>query len=113
MFRQNHHSQSLSYSASSASAVSSTLPAHPVDRHVHVQTQIDESARESAISTLSDDPFQFDDPPVSAPVFLLKRNSGYDHRGDLHHIRTHLRQIRIRNPAPELGNQIRKREDQF
>ena len=26
MFRQNHHSQSLSHSASSASAVSSTLP---------------------------------------------------------------------------------------
>ena len=47
-------------------AVSSTLPADIVDRHAHIPTQIDESDNESAVDTQSDDPFQFDDPPVTA-----------------------------------------------
>ena len=79
------------------------MPAHPVDRHVHAQTQSDESVRESAVSTLSDDPFQFADPPVTALVFLPQRNSGYDHRDALpHHIRTQLRQSGIRKPAQSM-----------
>ena len=54
----------------------------------HIPTQVDESDRESAVDAQSDDPFQFDDPLVTAPVILLQRNSGTDHRDDLpHHIR--------------------------
>ena len=41
--------------------------ADPVGAHDHVPTQFDE---ESAVDTQSDDPFQFDDPPVPAPVIL-------------------------------------------
>ena len=39
--------------------------ADPVVAHDHVPTQFEE---ESAVDTQSDDPFQFDDPPVPAPV---------------------------------------------
>ena len=50
----------------------------------------------------SDDPFQFDDPPVHAPVILSQSNPVYDHRDDLpQHIRTQL-QSRIRKPAQNL-----------
>ena len=55
-------------SAPNTPAVSSTLPTDPVDGHAHVPTQIDESDRESAVDTQSDYPFQFDDPPLTAPV---------------------------------------------
>ena len=89
-------------------AVPSTLPpdpddahshADPVVAHDHVPTQLDE---ESAVDTQSDDPFQFDDPPVPAPVILSPSNPVYDHRDDLpHHIRTQL-QSRIRKPAQNL-----------
>ena len=71
----------------------------PVVTHDHVPTQFDE---ESAVDTQSDDPFQFDDPPVPAPVILSQSNPVYDHRDDLpHHIRTQL-QSRIRKPAQNL-----------
>ena len=44
--------------------------------------------------------FQFDDPPVTAPVILPPSNPGCDHRDDLpHHIRAQLQQGRIRKPA--------------
>ena len=56
------------------SAVPPTLPADPVVAHAHVPTQIDESDRESAVDTRSDDLFQFDDPPVIAPVILPQPN---------------------------------------
>ena len=50
--------------------------------------------------TQSDDPFQFDDPPVTALVILLELNSGHDRRDDLPHlIRTQLQQSRIRKPV--------------
>ena len=53
--------------------------------------------------TPSYDPFQFDDPPVTASVIVPQRNSGYDHRDDLpHHIRTQLHQSRIRKLAQNL-----------
>ena len=39
--------------------------ADPVVAHDHAPTQFDE---ESAVDTQSDDPFQFDDPPVPTPV---------------------------------------------
>ena len=95
-------------------AVPSTLPADPVVTsevpstllsdsvvahshadavvaHDHIPTQFDE---ESAVDTQSDDPFQFDDPPVPAPVI--------HHRDDLpQHIRTQL-QSRIRKPAQNI-----------
>ena len=49
-----------------------------------------------------DDPFQFDDPPVPAPVILSQSNPVIDHRDDLpHHIRTQL-QSRIHKPAQNL-----------
>ena len=58
----------------------------PVVAHDHAPTQVDE---ESGVHTQSDDPFQFDDPPVPAPVVLSKSNPVYDHRDDLpQHIRT-------------------------
>ena len=42
-------------------------------------------------------------PPVTAPVILPQRHSGYDHRDDLpHHIRAQLQQSRIRKPAQSL-----------
>ena len=70
--------------------------ADPVVAHDHVPTQFDE---ESAVNTQSDDPFQFDDPPVPALVILSQSNPVYDHRDDLpHHIRTQL-QSQIRKPA--------------
>ena len=73
--------------------------AGPVVAHDRVPTQFDE---ESAVDTLSDDPFQFDDPPVPAPVILSKSNPVYDHRDDLpQHIRTQL-QSQIRKPAQNL-----------
>ena len=73
--------------------------AEPVVAHDHAPTQFDE---ESAVDTQSDDPFQFDDPPVPAPVILSQSNPVYDHRDDLpHHIRTQL-QSRIRKPAQNL-----------
>ena len=73
--------------------------ADPVVAHDRVPTQFDE---ESAVDTQSDDPFQFDDPPVHAPVILSQSNPVYDHRDDLpHHIRTQL-QSRIRKPAQNL-----------
>ena len=73
--------------------------ADPVVAHDHIPTQFDE---ESAVDTQSDDPFQFDDPPVPAPVILSQSNPVYDHRDDLpHHIRTQL-QSRIRKPAQNL-----------
>ena len=57
---------------------------------------------ESAVDTQTDDPFQFDDPPVPAPVILSQSNPVYDHRDNLpHHIRTQL-QSRIRKPAQNL-----------
>ena len=53
--------------------------------------------------TQSDDPFQFDDPPGTAPVILPQSNPGYDHRDDLpHHIRAQLQQSRIRKLAQNL-----------
>ena len=77
--------------------------ADPVVAHDHVPTQIDESDKESAVDTQSDDPFQFDYPPVTALVILPQSNPGYDHRDDLpHHIRAHLQQSRIRKPAQNL-----------
>ena len=86
------------------SAVPSTLPADSVDTHARVPAQIDESDKESAVDTQSDDPFQFGDPLVTAPVILPQRNSEHDHRDDLpHHIRTLLQQSRIRKPAQSLG----------
>ena len=88
--------------------VPSTLLPDPVCAHTHadpvvapdhVPTQFDE---ESAVATQSDDPCQFDDPPVPAPVILSQSNPVYDHRDDLpHHIRTQL-QSRIRKPAQNL-----------
>ena len=79
--------------------VPSTLPPDPVVAHDHAPTQFDE---ESAVDTQPDDPFQFDDPPVPAPVILSQSNPVYDHRDDLpHHIRTQL-QSRIRKPAQNL-----------
>ena len=73
-----------------------TLTRIPYD---HAPTQFDE---ESAVDTQSDDPFQFDDPPVPAPVILSQSNPVCDHRDDLpHHIRTQL-QSRIRKPAQNL-----------
>ena len=73
--------------------------ADPVVAHDHPPTQFDE---ESAVDTQSDDPFQFDDPPVHAPVILSQSNPVYDHRDDLpQHIRTQL-QSRIRKPAQNL-----------
>ena len=54
------------------------------------------------MTTQSDDPFQFDDPPVPAPVILSQSNPVYDHRDDLpHHFRAQL-QSRIRKPAQNL-----------
>ena len=83
--------------------IPSTLPpdshADPVVAHDHVQMQFDE---ESAVDTQSDDPCQFDNPPVPTPVILSQSNPVYDHRDDLpHHIRTQL-QSRIRKPAQNL-----------
>ena len=73
--------------------------ADPVVAHDHVPTQFDEK---SAVDTQSDDPFQFDNPPVPALVILSQSNPVYDHRDDLpHHIRTQL-QSRIRKPAQNL-----------
>ena len=73
--------------------------ADPVVAHDHAPTQFDE---ESAVDTQSDDPFQFDDPPVPAPVIPPQSNPVFDHRDDLpHHIRTQL-QSRIRKPAENL-----------
>ena len=73
--------------------------ADPVVAHDHVPTQFDE---ESAVDTQSDDPFQFDDPPVPTLVIPSQSNPVYDHRDDLpHHIRTQL-QSRIRKPAQNL-----------
>ena len=73
--------------------------ADPAVAHNHAPTQFDE---ESAVDTQSDDPFQFDYPPVPAPVILSQPNPVYDHRDDLpHHIRTQL-QSRIRKPAQNL-----------
>ena len=91
-------------------AVPSTLLPDPVVAHSHadsvvahdhVPTQFDE---ESAVDTQSDDPFQFDDPPVPAPVILSQSKPVYDHhRDDLpHHIRAQLQQSRIRKPAQNL-----------
>ena len=104
-----HQSQFLSHvPMPSTFAVPSTLlpdpvvahsHADPVGAHDHVPTQFDE---ESAVDTQSDDPFQFDDPPVPAPVILSQSNPVYDHRDDLlQHIRTQL-QSRIRKPAQNL-----------
>ena len=56
--------------------VSSTLLPDPVVAHSHADP-VDE---ESAVDTQSDDPFQFDDPPVPAPVILPQSNPVYDHR---------------------------------
>ena len=73
--------------------------ADPVVAHDHVPTQFDE---ESAVDTQSDDPFQFDDPPVPAPVILSQSKPLYDLRDDLpQHIRTQLKS-RIRKPAQNL-----------
>ena len=73
--------------------------ADPVVAHDHVPTKFDE---ESAVDTQSDDPFQFDDPLVPAPVILSQSNLVYDYRDDLpHHIRKQL-QSRIRKPAQNL-----------
>ena len=72
--------------------------ADPVVAHDYVPTQFDE---ESAVDMQSDDPFQFDDRPVPAPVILSQSNPVCEHRDDLpHHIRTQL-QSRIRKPVPE------------
>ena len=85
------------------SAVPSTLIADPVVAHAHAPTQIDESDEKPAVDTQSDDPSQFDDPPVTAPVILPQSNPGYDHRDDLpHHIKAQLQQSRIRKPAQNL-----------
>ena len=65
-------------SAPCTPAVSSTLPADPFDRHVHVPTQMDECDRASAVDTQSDVPVQFDDPFVTAPLILPQRKSGYE-----------------------------------
>ena len=76
-------------------------PSHadPVVAHDHAPTQFDE---ESAVDTQSDDPFQFDDPPVPTPVIPSESKPVYDHRDDLpHHIRTQL-QSRIRKSAQNL-----------
>ena len=79
--------------------VSSTLLPDPVFAHDHAPTQFDE---ESAVDTQSDDPFQFDDPPMPTPVILSQSKLVYDHRDDLpQHIRTQL-QSRIRKPAQNL-----------
>ena len=76
---------------------------NPVGTHAHAPTQTDESDTESAVDTQPDDPFQFDDPPVTAPAILPQGNSGYDNRDDLpHHIRAQLQQSRIRKPAQNL-----------
>ena len=56
-------------SASNTPAVSSALPADPVDRHVHVPTQIDDIEGGSAVDTT-----------VTAPLILPRRNSGHDDR---------------------------------
>ena len=105
----NHHSQAPvqhpTSCAPSTHAVSLTPPADPFHRHAHVPKQIDESDTESAVDTQSDDPFRFDpsNPPVTAPLFLPQRNSGYDHRDVLpHHITTQLQQSRSRKPAQSL-----------
>ena len=92
----------------STSEVTSTLlpdsvvaPSHadPVVAHDHAPTQFDE---ESAVDTQSDDPFQFDDPPVPTPVIPSQPKPVYDHRDELpHHIRTQL-QSRIRKPPQNL-----------
>ena len=67
------------------------------------QRKLTKMTEKSAVDTQSDDPFQFDDPPVTAPLILPQRNSGFDHRDDLpHHIRTQLQQSRIRNLAQGL-----------
>ena len=93
----------LSHPMPSTCANPSTLPADPVVAHAHVPTQIDDSDKESAVDTQSDDPFQFDDPPVTAPVILPQSNAGYDYRDDLpHHIKAQLQQSRIRKPAQNL-----------
>ena len=74
--------------------VPSTLPSDPVVAHSHA-----DPVEESAVDTQSDDPFQFDDPLVPAPVILSQSNPVYDHRDDLQqHIRTQL-QSRIRKTA--------------
>ena len=58
--------------------------------------------RNQQLTTQSDDPFQFDDPPVPTPVIPSQSKPVYDHRDDLpHHIRTQL-QSRIRKPAQNL-----------
>ena len=94
-----HHSQFLSHVRCPA-----RLQFHPrcprtVVAHDHVPTQFDE---ESAVDTQSDDPVQFNDPPVPALVILSQSNPVYDHRDVLpHHIRTQL-QSRIRKPAQNL-----------
>ena len=78
-------------------AVPSTLPADPVVAHSHA-----DPVEELAVDTQSDDPFQFDDPPVPALVILSQSNPVYDHRDDLpQHIRTQL-QSRIRKTAQNL-----------
>ena len=92
----------VSYPMPNTSAVPSTFLADPVDTHAHAPTQIDEIDQEAAVDTQSDDPFQFEDPPVTAPLILPQRNSGYDHRDLPHHIRTKLQQSRIRKPAQSL-----------
>ena len=56
------------FAKSASSFLSFSVPVqHPMSpAHAHVPTRIDESDRESAINKQSDDPFQFDDPPVTA-----------------------------------------------
>ena len=90
-------------SAATTEVSSTLLPdsvvADPVVAHDHAPTPFDEG---SAVDTQSDDPFQFDDPPVPAPMILSQSKPVYDHRDDLpHHIRTQL-QSRIRKLAQNL-----------
>ena len=73
------------------------MPTDPVVAHSHT-----DPVEEVAVDTQSDDPFQFDNPPVPAPVILSQSNPVYDHRDDLpQHIRTQL-QSRIRMTAQNL-----------
>ena len=93
-------------SASYTPAVSSTLPTDPSDTLAHVPTQMNERDRESAVDSQSDDPDQFDHPPVTAPLILPQRNSWY---GDLpHHTRAQLQQGRIRKPAQSLESDAKR-----
>ena len=99
-----HHSQFLSHFRCPAHL--QFHPRCPRILLIHTltsQRKLTKVTQKSAVDTQSDDPFQFDDPPVTAPLILPQRNSGYDHRDDLpHHIRTQLQQSRIRNLAQGL-----------